>query len=35
MKKYILSIDQGTTSSLAIVFDKRGNVIALTQPKFT
>jgi glycerol kinase len=35
MKKYILSIDQGTTSSRAIVFDKRGNVIASAQQEFT
>jgi glycerol kinase len=34
MKKYILSIDQGTTSSRAIVFDKKGNVIALAQQEF-
>ena len=35
MKKYILSIDQGTTSSRAIVFDKKGNAIATTQQEFT
>jgi glycerol kinase len=35
MKKYILSIDQGTTSSRAIVFDKKGNIIALDQQEFT
>ena len=34
-KKYILSIDQGTTSSRAIVFDKKGNIIAVTQKEFT
>ena len=28
MKKYILSIDQGTTSSRAILFDKKGDLIA-------
>ena len=35
MKKYILSIDQGTTSSRAIVFDKKGNAIASAQQEFT
>jgi len=25
MKKYILSIDQGTTGSRAVVYDKKGN----------
>lgn len=33
-KKYILSIDQGTTSSRAIVFDKKGNIIAVAQQEF-
>jgi len=28
MKKYILSIDQGTTSSRAILFDKKGQLVA-------
>lgn len=27
MKKYILSIDQGTTSSRAILFDKKGSIV--------
>lgn len=31
MKKYILSIDQGTTSSRAILFDKKGNKVAMAQ----
>jgi glycerol kinase len=35
MKKYILAIDQGTTSSRAIVFDKKGNIIAVSQQEFT
>jgi glycerol kinase len=34
-KKYILSIDQGTTSSRAIIFDKKGNIIAVAQEEFT
>jgi len=33
--KYILSLDQGTTSSRAIVFDKKGNGIATAQQEFT
>jgi glycerol kinase len=35
MKKYILSIDQGTTSSRAIAFDKKGNIISVAQQEFT
>jgi glycerol kinase len=35
MKKYILSIDQGTTSSRAILFDKKGNIKAVAQKEFT
>ena len=35
MKKYILAIDQGTTSSRAIVFDKKGNIMAVSQQEFT
>lgn len=31
MKKYILSIDQGTTSSRAIIFDKNSNLIEKAQ----
>tara|TARA_R110002073_G_scaffold40547_5_gene114945 strand:+ start:39430 stop:40926 length:1497 start_codon:yes stop_codon:yes gene_type:complete len=34
MKKYILALDQGTTSSRAIVFDKKGNIIAVAQKEF-
>ena len=33
--KYILAIDQGTTSSRAIVFDKKGNIIATAQQEIT
>lgn len=32
--KYILSLDQGTTSSRAIVFDKQGNIIGKAQQEF-
>jgi len=35
MDKYILSLDQGTTSSRAIVFDKFGNIVSLAQQEFT
>jgi len=34
-KKYILAIDQGTTSSRAIVFDKQGQIVTVTQKEFT
>jgi glycerol kinase len=34
MSKYILALDQGTTSSRAIVFDKAGSVIAVAQKEF-
>ncbi|MBN8676865.1 MAG: glycerol kinase GlpK [Chitinophagales bacterium] len=32
---YILAIDQGTTSTRAIVFDKKGNTIAVAQQEIT
>jgi len=35
MEKYILSLDQGTTSSRAIIFDKKGNIISIAQKEFT
>ena len=35
MKKYIMAIDQGTTSSRAILFDHDGNVVASAQKEFT
>ena len=34
-KKYIMALDQGTTSSRAILFDKEGNVVATSQKEFT
>ncbi|MFN8284161.1 MAG: glycerol kinase GlpK [Chitinophagales bacterium] len=34
-KKYILTFDQGTTSSRAILFDKEGNIVAVAQKEFT
>ena len=33
-KQYVMALDQGTTSSRAIVFDKSGNVIASSQREF-
>ncbi|MCC6726903.1 MAG: glycerol kinase GlpK, partial [Saprospiraceae bacterium] len=35
MSKYILSLDQGTTSSRAILFDKNSNIVAVEQQEFT
>src|SRR5689334_20512463 len=32
--KYVLALDQGTTSSRAIVFDRAGQVVALAQREF-
>jgi len=32
--KYILALDQGTTSSRAIVFDKSGGIVAVAQQEF-
>ncbi len=34
MPKYILSLDQGTTSSRAILFDKESNIIGVAQKEF-
>ena len=34
-KKYVLALDQGTTSSRAIVFDKNRNIVATAQKEFT
>ena len=35
MEKYILSLDQGTTSSRAIVFDHTGRIVSSAQKEFT
>ena len=35
MSKYILALDQGTTSSRAIVFDHDGQIVAIAQKEFT
>ena len=34
-KKYIVALDQGTTSSRAVVFDKNGNIVTVSQKEFT
>ena len=35
MSQYILSFDQGTTSSRAIIFNKKGEIVAVAQKEFT
>ena len=35
MEKYILSLDQGTTSSRAIIFNKEGEIVHIAQREFT
>jgi glycerol kinase len=35
MEKYILSLDQGTTSSRAILFNKQGEIVHVAQKEFT
>ena len=35
MKKYIIALDQGTTSSRSIVFDKEQNILGISQKEFT
>lgn len=35
MKKYIIALDQGTTSSRAIIFDKDQNIAGIAQKEFT
>ena len=35
MKKYIIALDQGTTSSRAIVFDHEQRIVAVAQQEFT
>ena len=34
MKKYVMALDQGTTSSRCILFDKKGNICRETQKEF-
>ncbi len=35
MKKYILTLDEGTTSARAIIFDECGSIVSLAQNEFT
>ncbi|MBL0146573.1 MAG: glycerol kinase GlpK [Chitinophagaceae bacterium] len=35
MSKYILALDQGTTSSRAIVFNAKGDIVSVAQKEFT
>ena len=35
MRKYILSIDQGTTSSRAVLFNEDAEMVAMAQKEFT
>ncbi|MEG0911961.1 MAG: FGGY family carbohydrate kinase, partial [Ruthenibacterium sp.] len=35
MSKYVMALDQGTTSSRAIIFDEHQNVVGLSQKEFT
>lgn len=35
MEKYIMSLDQGTTSSRCIIFNKKGEIVSVAQKEFT
>ena len=35
MKQYVLAIDQGTTSSRAIIFNKKSEIVAMSQMEFS
>lgn len=35
MEKYILALDEGTSSARAILFDKHGNIVSVAQREFT
>ena len=35
MQKYVMALDQGTTSSRCILFDKGGNICSIAQKEFT
>ncbi len=35
MKKYILALDEGTTSTRSIIFDRNGNIVSTAQKEFT
>ena len=34
MEKYMMALDQGTTSSRCIVFDRKGNICSVAQKEF-
>lgn len=34
-KKYVMGLDQGTTSSRCILFDRQGNMVSMAQKEFT
>jgi glycerol kinase len=35
MTKYIIALDQGTTSSRAVLFDEKGSIVGIAQQEFT
>ena len=35
MQQFILALDQGTTSSRAILFDQKGHIVSQAQKEFT
>lgn len=35
MEKYLMALDQGTTSSRCIIFDKKGSIVSMAQREFT
>lgn len=35
MQKYIMALDQGTTSCRCILFDKKGNIMSMAQKEYT
>ena len=34
MQEYIMALDQGTTSSRCMIFDKKGNIVTKDQQEF-
>ena len=35
MQKYVMALDQGTTSSRCILFDEAGKIVSVAQKEFT
>ena len=35
MAEYLMALDQGTTSSRAIIFDRKGDIVSVAQKEFT